>query len=97
MDVIVLGIELTVPVAILLLSLRGRKASFAVFPLMASIIPVFSFLGLGADGDLTTISNGTTAVIASAASSSWTGVLLMPLFVIIVCLGFGAAKAVRMI
>lgn len=53
---------------------------FAMFAFFGAIISVYTFLGVGGDGNLTVVSNGANfPIISNSAQLEWTGIVLVPL------------------
>lgn len=88
MDIVVFGV-LNVASIGFLIALIKRGPYVAIFPLFGGFLAVFTFLGLGSDGDLTSATSagtGTNLPIASATLGgfTWEALTIIPLLIMLV-------------
>lgn len=92
MDVSVFGGLVISAVALDLLASWKKKPLFVLFPLLATVLSAYTYVGLGQTGSLTelvgSVPASTPIISATIDPFGWTAIILIPVFVGIVSLAF---------
>jgi hypothetical protein len=99
LDLNVYLILTVLPFTMALSTLLFKKRSFALFAFLGGLVSIYCYLGITADGSLTTQYSSTVNVLASAAltSNTWLALIIVPGFLAVADFLIGVGRAFKMV